>query len=585
MNTCGAAALPRFATAPLARTLATGLSTTFHDYQSSSNHSRQAQCHSMTEESLGLQALLAALPILTILVSMLGLGWSAARAGGVGLAVTLLLAWLAFGYGTRVMPALGAPRATAGALAEATFVGITILWIIFPALCIYGLQTRTGAIDTLRRALARLSGDPRIAALLVAWFFALFLEGVAGFGTSVALAAPFLVGAGFPRVQAVVIALIGHAVGVSFGAVGTPILPQMAATEYSGRTLAAAVGTYHALLGWIMPLIIMALVTRRLRAEGARAGDRGADRAIWGWTLLAAALFLIPLYLLARFIGPELPTLGGALFGGVLFVAAVVLVKREPPAPAPAVAAAAPAAGDAAGDAAEPGHPRPVVLVRAAAPYLVLVALVLVTRLVLPLRDMLRTVAITWEYQGVFRGSMEVLYHPGTMLALAFLAGALWQRASWRVIGATMAWAARQLLPVTLALLAMLALSRLMVHAGMIASLAAAAAAAAGGAWPLIAPFVGTLGTFVTGSATASNILFTDFQQATAQELDLSVLAIVAAQCFGAAVGNIICPHNIIAASATVQIPGQEGAVLRQTLGPALLYAFLGGMLALLVFT
>lgn len=541
----------------------------------------------MTEESSGIHALLAALPIFTILVSMLGLRWSAARAGGVGLVVTALLAWFVFGYGTRVMPALGAPRATAGALAEAIFVGLTILWIIFPALCIYGLQTRTGAIDTLRRALARLSGDPRIAALLVAWFFALFLEGVAGFGTSVALAAPFLVGAGFPRVQAVVIALIGHAVGVSFGAVGTPILPQVAVTELGGRALAAATGTYHALLGWVMPLIIMALVTRRLRAARAgepardRAGSRAPWRAIWGWTLLAAALFLIPFYLLARFIGPELPTLGGALFGGVLFVAAVVLVGRGAPADD----------ADATDDAAAPetapdtGDTHPAALMRAAAPYLVLVALVLVTRLVLPLRDILRAVVIAWQHAGVFSGRVEILYHPGTMLALAFLAGALWQRASARTIGATMAWAARQLLPVTLALLAMLALSRIMVHAGMIASLAAAAAAGAGATWPLIAPFVGMLGTFVTGSATASNILFTDFQQATARELDLSVLAIVAAQGFGAAVGNIICPHNIIAASATVQISGQEGAVLRQTLGPALLYAFLGGMLALLVFT
>jgi lactate permease len=119
----------------------------------------------------------------------------------------------------------------------------------------------------------------------------------------------------------------------------------------------------------------------------------------------------------------------------------------------------------------------------------------------------------------------------------------------------------------------------------MITPLANAAAAAAGSAWPVIAPFVGMLGTFVTGSATASNILFTDFQQATAQNLDLPVLALLGAQGFGAAVGNIICPHNIIAASATVQIPGQEGAVLRQTLGPALLYSLLGGLLALLVFT
>ena len=100
----------------------------------------------------------------------------------------------------------------------------------------------------------------------------------------------------------------------------------------------------------------------------------------------------------------------------------------------------------------------------------------------------------------------------------------------------------------------------------------------------MFAPFVGVLGTFVTGSATASNILFSDFQQATAERLGMSPLPLLGAQGFGAAVGNIICPHNIVAASATVNLVGQEGEVLRRTLAPALVYALLGGMLALWVF-
>jgi lactate permease len=145
--------------------------------------------------------------------------------------------------------------------------------------------------------------------------------------------------------------------------------------------------------------------------------------------------------------------------------------------------------------------------------------------------------------------------------------------------------ALRQLVPVTLALVAMLAISRVMVYAGMIDALAAAAALAAGAAWPFFAPFVGVLGTFVTGSATASNILFTDFQQATAQRLDAPVLPLLGAQGFGAAVGNIVCPHNVIAAGATVRLAGREGDVLRRTAPVAVLYALLGGLLALLVFS
>ena len=281
---------------------------------------------------------LAALPILLILVLMLGFGWSAAKAGMSGLAAALLIAWLAFGYGTTILPELGL-GATGGALLEAGFSAFTILWIIFPALCIHQLQQQSGALATLQAAMARLSTNPVVVALLVAWFFALFIEGAAGFGTSAALAAPLPVSAGFKPIQAVTIALIGHSVGVSFGAVGTPVLPQIA-LGFDGAELAAAVSVYHGLLGWLMALIVMWLATQGKRP--------------WGLALAAAALFLVPMALLAQLIGPELPTLGGALIGGLAFV---VLVRRR----------------SSPGTAAAPASN----LLVAAAPYLALVGLVL----------------------------------------------------------------------------------------------------------------------------------------------------------------------------------------------------------------
>jgi lactate permease len=177
---------------------------------------------------------------------------------------------------------------------------------------------------------------------------------------------------------------------------------------------------------------------------------------------------------------------------------------------------------------------------------------------------------------------MQPLYHPGTILLLGFVAGALLQRASPRTIADAVGDATLRLVPVAVALLAMLLLSRLMVHAGMTEVLAAAAAAGTGSAWPALAPFVGVLGTFVTGSATASNILFTDFQRETALALGLPVLGVVGVQGFGAAVGNMICPHNVVAAGATVGLEGREGEILRRTLWVALVYAGLGGLLALL---
>jgi lactate permease len=506
-------------------------------------------------------ALLAALPILAILVLMLGLRWSAAKAGLAGLGLTLVVAYLVFGYGTAVLPELGAVPAGVGALTEAVLIALTILWIIFPALCIHELQLATGAVDALRQALGRLSDDPRVLALLVAWFFTLFLEGAAGFGTPIALAAPFLVSVGFKRVEAVAIALIGHAAGVSFGAIGTPILPQLAVTPFTGLELARATAIYHTLLAWIMPMIVVVLVSRSV-------GQPMTART-WGLTLLAAGSFILPYFLIAQFVGPELPTLGGALLGAVLFIVLLIQLKRRE-----------------AGEIPVEALPqRPTTLLLAAAPYLVVVALVMLTRLIPGVQQSLRAIVLEWRYGAVFNASIQPLYHPGTILLLGFLLGGAVQRARPQTIRQAAAKALKQLAPVTLALFAMLGLSRLMVHAQMIATLAETAAQLLSGSWPLFAPFIGTLGTFVTGSATASNILFSDFQLATATALELAPLPLMGAQGFGAAVGNIIAPHNIIAASATVALVGEEGAVLKRTLWVALLYAAAGGLLALALFT
>ena len=151
--------------------------------------------------------------------------------------------------------------------------------------------------------------------------------------------------------------------------------------------------------------------------------------------------------------------------------------------------------------------------------------MVLVTRLVPGLSDVLQNLEVRWELTGGFSGSFAPLYHPGTLLVGGLLIGAAIQRRSWRAPATAFRTALGQVGPVVIALVAMLGLSRIMVAAGMIDTLAQAASDAAGDSWPLFVPLVGALGTFITGSATASNILFTDFQLATAQiTLDLANL-------------------------------------------------------------
>jgi len=502
-------------------------------------------------------SILAAAPIGMLLVLMVGLRWSAARAGAVALATTAAVAVLAFGLGQ-----VSATEVGVGLGAEAGFTALTILWIIGPALGIHHAQTLSGATATLRAAMAKVAPEPRLLALLVAWFFALFLEGAAGFGASVALAAPFLVSAGFSPVTAVVAALVGHAVGVSFGAVGTPILPQIAATGMSGLELSRATGIYHSLLGWILLIAMMVIVARATPDSIVR------GRRIVIWTAVAGAAFFVPFTLLSQFVGPELPTLAGGMIGAGVFVGLVAWARHA--------AGWRPARrADAIDDDVSTRA-----VAKAAAPYLALVVLVLATRLIEPIRAASMQWQWSWQLEGGYSGTIAPLHHPGSMLLAAFCAGVVVQRIPFGRLAGVVHTATTALVPVTLALLAMLGVARIMVHAGMVDVIAVDAAHLAGSWWPLLAPAVGALGTFVTGSATTSNILFTDLQVATARQAGLPIGPVVGAQGMGAAVGNVICPHNIVAASATVGLTGTEGAVLRQTAGIAVIYLAAGGLLA-----
>lgn len=218
-------------------------------------------------------------------------------------------------------------------------------------------------------------------------------------------------------------------------------------------------------------------------------------------------------------------------------------------------------------------------LLAAASPYLTVIGLVLFTRLVEPVNERLAGVRLSWETDGGFSGSVQPLIHPAVLLTLAFLVGGLAQRAGLARPRQAFAAASRQLVPVIVALIAMVTIARAMSQAGMTEELALAAAGT-GAAWPLLSPVVGALGTFVTGSATASNILFTELQVETATAGGFEITPLVGAQGFGAAVGNIVCPHNVVAAAATVGLSGREGEILRRTFPTAAVYVGLGGIMA-----
>ncbi len=495
----------------------------------------------------------AAAPIALIVALMLGLQWSAARAGGVGLLLAWVLAVGMFDFASPVAEVDGLARHL-GVLAESAFLSLGILWILLPALALHEHQQRCGAVDALRTGLARVSPQRPLQMLLLGWCLGLFFEGAAGFGTPIALVAPLLVGLGVPALTAVVLALLGHAAGVSFGALGTPVLAQAGLTGVPALDIAWRTAALHAVLGGGLMWFFM----RTLAAAG-------LGQIPPGVAVLAAAGFLLPSLGLAWWLGPELATLGAALVSA----AGVVAWTRWQP--QRTVAPTAP--GRQSGEDVVMG------LGHALWPYAVLVLVVLLTRGVPAVTEALNTVVLQWQLFDRYSGQLQPLTHPGSLLFLALGVGAWLQGVPARELGPPLRLALKRLGPVAVALLVMLCLSRLLLDAGMVQALQAAAVAGLGRAWPWLAPALGALGSFVTGSATASNVLFSSLQAQTAQALALPAAWLLAAQSLGAGIGNIVCPHNIVAGAATVGLAGREAEVLRRTLLPCALYLLLAGLL------
>lgn len=487
---------------------------------------------------------LAAIPIVAVVMLMAVKGWSASRAGWVTAVGALGLGLGVFGRdGTATGVAL------VGILAESSFITLTIISIIGPALGLHLLQQHSGATGHLRSLLATLHPDERVGMLAVAWFFTLFLEGAAGFGTPVALAAPLLVSGGLTPVTALVAALLGHAAGVSFGAVGTPVLAQSSLVDIPPLDLARATVVLHLAVGWVLLAAVVALL---------RQGRPG----LWGWGLGAGGAFFLPFGAIAATLGPELATLGGAVIGAAIWSFALVRYRRRR-------------------SVAVPPRPQWGRVARSMAPYATLIAMVALTRLVPPVRSFAENAAVEWDFEG-FRGRVVPLIHPALLLSTAFVVAALVQHVPGREVMGSAVSATRRVIPVAVAVLAMVTIARTMSQTGMTAELAEAAVVV-GAAWPLIAPAIGALGTFVTGSATASNLLFSELHLDTATRLGSSPTLVLGAQGFGAAIGNIVCPHNVVAAAATVGLGHQEGMVLRRTVPLAGLAVVLGGVVALIL--
>ncbi|WP_265110621.1 L-lactate permease [Halosolutus halophilus] len=561
------------------------------------------------------ELVLAATPLVLAGVLLVGLLWPATRAMPIAYVTALIV-----GYFVWNMPGEYLVAASVSGMMTA----VQILWIVFGALLLLYTLMQAGAFDRINQGFARISDDRRVQIVLIAFFLAAFIEGAAGFGTPAAVVAPLLLALGFPAFAAVIAGLIGHIIAVTYGAVGTPIiigiqdpLKSAEATntaiteggftiqEYS-LEVAVWAATYHTLVGFVMPLFAVAMVVYFFGDTEERSLE-----PVWEVAplcLFSGIAFVVPYWLSAQ-ISAEFPSLLGAMVGGAIVVGALKAGyfvpdeewdfpdRQEWPdhwvGTIEPGQANAPGTGSGTGDAtvADGGvGTSNMSLLRAWTPYILLVVLLVVTRVVDPLPTVLQRFGTEWSNilgTGI-DGGIDWLYVPGFWLFVCALIAIPLYGMSSREIKAAWSEAGQKLIAPLIALVFVIAMVQVMLQSGahaegtesMIVVLAQATADIVGPAYPFIAALIGALGAAMAGSNTVSNITFGGFQFEAASQLGLPTQLIVGAQAVGGAIGNLVAIHNVVAALATVGLVGHEGRVMRLNLIPLVYYALGVGILA-----
>lgn len=545
-----------------------------------------------------LLALMAFSPILVAAVLLVGLNWPAKRAMPIAFLLTVLIAL----WGWQMSPT----RVIASTL-QGLLITLTVLWIVFGAILMLNTLKHTGAITAIRSGFTNISPDRRIQAIIIAWCFGAFIEGASGFGTPAAIAAPLLVAIGFPALAAVLIGMMIQSTPVSFGAVGTPILVGINKgldSQTIGQTLSAGgsswevylqqittnVALIHATVGTLMPVLMVMMLTRFFGRH--RSWTEGL--AILPFALFAGLAFTVPYALTGMLLGPEFPSLIGGLVGLALVVTAAragFLVPKTGWDFAPENEWPTEWLGSLKLDL-KTAAARPMSLLLAWMPYVALALLLVASRVSPGFKASLLSVSLAFTdllgEPGV-SASIEPLYLPGGLLVLCALLATLLQSRSLVPFGRALGESSRTLIGAGFVLIFTVPMVRLFINSGVngadLASMpvttANFAAGLVGEFFPALSATIGALGAFIAGSNTVSNMMFSQFQFEVAQTLGVSTAAMLALQAVGAAAGNMIAIHNVVAASATVGLLGREGATLRKTALPTLYYLLATGLIGL----
>ncbi|MGQ9549179.1 MAG: L-lactate permease [Roseiflexus sp.] len=550
---------------------------------------------------LGLQALLAFSPILIAAILLVGLRWPARRAMPVVYVIAVLIALFAWQV---------SPLRVIASTIQGLFITFDILLIIFGAILLLNTLKHSGAVTVIRNGFSTISDDRRVQAIIIGWLFGSFIEGASGFGTPAAIAAPLMVALGFPAMAAVMIGMMVQSTPVTFGAVGTPILvgvrggldtPELSAqlaavgltfSDYL-RLITMRAAVIHGITGTLIPLFMVVMMTRFFGKN--KSWTEGLSMA--PFAIFSGLAFTIPYTLTGILLGPEFPSLLGALVGLAIVVTAArrrFLLPKDTWDFAPASEWQPEWLGRIEIKLDDLTGKKTMSTWLAWTPYLLVALFLVLTRLPqLPIGSTLRSV-LKIEWSNIFdtgiTASTTPLYLPASILVVVVLITFFIHRMSRGELRAAIGDSSKVILGAGFVLIFTVPMVRVYINSGVNAlgiasmpiSMAEWVAVNVGGIWPLFAPTIGALGAFIAGSNTVSNLMFSLFQHGVAERLLISGAAIVALQSVGAAAGNMIAIHNVVAASATVGLLGQEGTTLRKTAIPTLYYLLVAGAIGLI---
>ena len=503
--------------------------------------------------------LLAMLPIIWLIIALSGLKMAGHVACPIALIITAVEAL--FLWKQKIIDVL------TGGLEGFAMAIWPICLVIVAAVFTYNLVVHTKNMELIKKMLTSVSKDKRILVLIISWGFGGFMEGMAGFGTAVAIPAGILCGLGFDPIFAAMICLVANTTPVAFGSIGIPTVTAANVTGFSPHMTASYVVLQLAIMVILVPFFLVFITGKHEGAKGL-----GDYKEILFITLMSGVSFLIPQYLTAKFIGAELPAVIGSVCSmAVTIILAKVMLKGKS------------SKFDVEIEEKEDERSLTVkdALVAWSPFILVLVFLLLTSTLVpaihYPLSAIKSNVPI-YTGEGAAPYTFTWVATPGVLILIAAFIGGIIQKCPIGEIFGVLGKTIVQMLKTIITIMAVLATAKIMGYSGMTQSIADFIVRVTGSFYPLVAPLIGSIGTFVTGSSTSSSVLFSKLQASTGAELNINQIWLVAANTVGSTAGKIISPQSIAVATAATATVGKESEILTKVIKYFVLFAVIYGL-------